>query len=52
MSTAIVRGIDRNALATDVERNAFDILRFNHAGGRVVAGLTRRRNAERTLFLT
>jgi len=31
---------------------ADDFLRFNHAGGRVVAGLTRRRQAERVLFLT
>ncbi|WP_370584688.1 lysozyme [Oculatella sp. LEGE 06141] len=30
---------------------ANEFLRWNKAGGRVLAGLTRRRNAERTLFL-
>ena len=31
---------------------ADQFLRWNHAGGRVLAGLTRRRQAERKLFLS
>lgn len=34
-----------------VEAAADQILRWDHAGGKVVAGLTRRRQAERSLFL-
>lgn len=36
----------------DVRGAADEFLRWNHAGGQVDAGLTRRREAERTLFLS
>ncbi len=36
----------------DFDGAANEILRFNHAGGRVLPGLTARRIAERELFLT
>lgn len=36
----------------DYQNAANEILRFDHAGGVVVPGLTRRRQAERELFLT
>ncbi len=38
----------KNGLAAAPDR----LLLFDHAGGRVLAGLTRRRQAERALFLT
>ena len=38
----------KNGLAAAADR----ILLFDHAGGKVLAGLTRRRQAERALFLT
>lgn len=37
--------------AGNMEAAADQFLRWNHAGGKVVAGLTRRRQAERSLFL-
>lgn len=37
--------------AGQVEAAADQILRWDHAGGKVVAGLTRRRQAERSLFI-
>lgn len=36
---------------SDIRGAADQFLRWNRAGGRVLAGLTRRRNAERSLFL-
>ena len=36
----------------DIETAANDFLQWNHAGGKVMEGLTRRREAERTLFLS
>lgn len=38
--------------ANDYDGAADEFLRWNHAGGEVVAGLTRRREAEQKLFLT
>ena len=38
--------------AGDTQGAADQFLRWNKAGGQVVAGLTRRREAERKLFLT
>ena len=34
------------------QRKADEFLKWDHAGGKVVAGLTRRRAAERDLFLS
>ena len=36
----------------DVNGAADEFLKWNHAGGQVLAGLTARRNAEKTLFLS
>jgi lysozyme len=44
-------GIGRALRAKDWERAADELLRWDKAGGRVLAGLTRRRTAERALFL-
>jgi GH24 family phage-related lysozyme (muramidase) len=44
-------GIGRALRARDWRRAADEMLRWNRAGGRVLAGLTRRRQAERRLFL-
>lgn len=38
--------------AGDIQGSANEFLRWNRAGGMVLAGLTRRREAERDLFLT
>jgi lysozyme len=46
--SSIVRYINRNQF----DRAADAFLNWNHAGGEVVKGLTRRRQAERKLFLT
>ena len=42
----------RRLNAGDTYGAANELLRWNRAGGRVLAGLTRRREAERTLFLS
>ena len=44
-------GIGRALRGRDWRRAADEMLRWNRAGGRVLAGLTRRRQAERALFL-
>jgi lysozyme len=44
-------GIGRALRAKDWHRAADEMLRWNQAGGKVLAGLTRRRKAERALFL-
>ena len=44
-------GIGRALRARDYARAADELLRWDKAGGRVLAGLTRRRQAERKLFL-
>jgi hypothetical protein len=44
-------GIGRALRARAWRRAADEMLRWNRAGGRVLAGLTRRREAERALFL-
>jgi lysozyme len=46
--SSIVRYINRNQF----DRAADAFLNWNHAGGKVMPGLTRRRQAERKLFLT
>ena len=45
-------GIGRALRAQQWRRAADEMLRWNQAGGQVLAGLTRRRRAERELFLT
>ena len=45
-------GIGRALRAQQWRRAADEMLRWNQAGGQVFAGLTRRRRAERELFLT
>jgi lysozyme len=42
----------RKLNAGDVKGAADEFLRWNRAGGQVLAGLTRRRQAERDLFLS
>lgn len=44
-------GFARALRASDWQRAADELLRWNRAGGEVLAGLTRRRQAERALFL-
>ena len=44
-------GIGRALRARQWQRAADEMLRWNRAGGRVLAGLSRRRRAERALFL-
>lgn len=45
-------GIGRALRACDYARAAEELLKWDKAGGRALAGLTRRRQAERRLFLT
>ncbi|KIF95578.1 lysozyme [Enterobacter cloacae] len=42
----------RKVNSGDVNGAADEFLKWNHAGGQVLAGLTARRNAEKTLFLS
>jgi lysozyme len=50
---APLRGTLGNRLnANDYDAASNEFLRWNHANGQVVDGLSRRRTAERTLFLT
>lgn len=41
----------RDLMAGDIQGAADEFLKWNHVNGQVVAGLTRRRQAERSLFL-
>jgi lysozyme len=45
-------GVGRALRAKDWNRAANELLKWDKAGGRTLAGLTRRRQAERKLFLT
>lgn len=45
-------GIGKALRAKDYRRAADELLKWDKAGGRALAGLTRRRRAERKLFLT
>lgn len=51
-ASSLIDGVLNKLQAGDEEGAADVFLQYNHAGGRVVSGLTRRRQAERTLFLT
>lgn len=42
----------RDFLAHNIPKAADEFLRWNRAGGKILAGLTRRREAERLLFLS
>lgn len=52
-STCLLSGthLAQNLAAKDYTAAADNFLSWNHSGGAVVAGLTRRRQAERSLFL-
>jgi hypothetical protein len=51
-AVATSTGIGRALRAHDWQRAADELLKWDKAGGRRLAGLTRRRHAERKLFLT
>ncbi|AYH32979.1 lysozyme [Pectobacterium parmentieri] len=42
----------KNLNGGDISSAAAEFMKWNHAGGKVLAGLTRRREAERALFLS
>ncbi len=50
MHSTLLRDVNRGAPGLDVIRA--DFLRWNHAGGNVLPGLTRRREAEAHLYLS